>query len=131
RGNSGGPPLGHRRRVPLLPDRGGYTCQCAGGNVRFRVSLLTAGWIGVGSESTPTHASRVQLPAVGSHDPRAPFREVRVRKLTVGRRAVVEDEARDILADGRSHLEAMTGTSADEPDVVRFGMPIDKKVAVG
>src|SRR5688500_10494502 len=35
-----------------------------------------------------------------------------------------------MLAERRSHLEAVSGSTADEPDILERRMPIDEKVAV-
>src|SRR5687768_10325802 len=43
---------------------------------------------------------------------------------------VSRHERRDMLAERRSHLEAVSRSTADEPDILERGMPVDEKVAV-
>src|SRR5207245_6205486 len=74
--------------------------------------------------------SPMNLPAVRSIDTPASVGEMGVRERTVGD-CVVEHQARHVLPDGRSHLESMAGTAADEPDIVGGGMAIEEEVGVG
>src|SRR5262245_8922701 len=39
------------------------------------------------------------------------------------------DQSRDVLADRGPMFETMTGSAADNPDVVVFGMTVDQKIA--
>src|SRR3954469_10408260 len=44
--------------------------------------------------------------------------------------AVFEEDAGDVLPEGRRELEAMAGAAAEEPDVAGVRMAVEKQVAV-
>jgi hypothetical protein len=43
----------------------------------------------------------------------------------------VQDTRGDILADGGTVFEAVSGAAADQPDVCEIGMAVDQEIAVG
>ena len=47
------------------------------------------------------------------------------------RGAIVQDTRGDILADGGTVFEAVSGAAADQPDVCEIGMAVDQEIAVG
>src|SRR5262249_19345578 len=43
----------------------------------------------------------------------------------------VQDVARNIFADGRSMLESVSRTAANQPNIRHFRMPVDQKIPAG